>query len=75
MANFDDEKFHLTVADNGNGFNFSTVHGEGSGLHNMQSRSKLIDAEWKLESAAGKGTQIHLMISTNQKHDNYSPGR
>jgi len=75
VANFEDEKFHLTVADDGKGFNFSNVQGEGSGLRNMQSRSKLIDAEWKLESATGKGTQIHIMIPTNQKHDNNSAGR
>ena len=67
VANFEDEKFHLTVADNGKGFNFSTVDAEGSGLRNMQSRSKLIGAEWKLESASGKGTLIHITIHTKQQ--------
>ncbi len=67
VANFEDEKFHLTVADNGKGFNFSTVDAEGSGLRNMLSRSKLIGAEWKLESASGKGTLIHITIHTKQQ--------
>ena len=58
VANFENGNFYLTVADDGTGFDFSTIHGGGSGLHNMQSRSKLIGAEWKLESATGKGTKI-----------------
>jgi len=67
-ANWENEKFHLTVADNGKGFDFSkNAHGEGSGLHNMKSRSKLIGAVWQLESALGKGTQIHIIIPLNQK--------
>jgi signal transduction histidine kinase len=66
-ANFENDIFHLSVGDNGKGFEFSTVHAEGSGLRNMQSRSKLIGAEWELESASGKGTLIHITIHTKQQ--------
>jgi len=74
-ANFDHDVFHLTVADNGKGFNHSVDHAGGSGLRNMQSRSRLIGAEWNLESDPEKGTQIHITIPLNNHHDNNSPGR
>ena len=75
-ANFRQENFRLTIADNGKGFDYSLIdHAEGSGLRNMQSRSKLIGADWQLDSQPGKGTQIHITIPSNHEHDNDSAGR
>ena len=74
-ANVENDLFQLTVADDGKGFDNTVKHAEGSGLRNMQSRSKLIGAEWNLKSALGKGTQIHITIPTNHQHDDDSPGR
>jgi signal transduction histidine kinase len=74
-ANFENDLFHLVVADDGKGFNNALDHVDGSGLRNMESRSKLIGAEWNLESTPGKGTQIHITIPTKLQHDHNSPGR
>lgn len=76
-ANFADSLFQLSICDDGSGFNYSGNE-HGSGLRNMQSRSKLIGAEWKLESQPGNGTKINLTIpiaiGTKLQHDNYSTG-
>jgi two-component system NarL family sensor kinase len=74
-ANFENNSLQLTICDDGNGFDSLNIKTEGSGLRNMQSRSKLIGADWKLESTPGKGTKILITIPTNQRHDNYSTGR
>lgn len=61
-ANFKDDVLQLSICDDGIGFNYPNNNEQGSGLRNMQSRSKLIDAEWTLESAPGNGTKIYLTI-------------
>jgi two-component system, NarL family, sensor kinase len=66
-ANFENDLLLLTVSDNGIGFNYSANHGEGSGLRNMQSRSKLIGADWRLRSAPDKGTEIKITIPTKKE--------
>jgi two-component system, NarL family, sensor kinase len=74
QANFEDSFLQLSICDDGMGFNY-TGNQQGSGLRNMQSRSRLIGAEWNLESSPGKGTKIHLTIPTIHQHDNDSTGR
>jgi signal transduction histidine kinase len=72
-ANFAESILHLSVCDDGTGFVY-TANEHGSGLRNMQSRSKLINAGWSLESSPGNGTKIHLTIpiaiGTKLQHDN-----
>ena len=63
---FENDLLHFNISDDGKGFDTDNIDGYGSGLRNMQSRSKLIGAEWNLQSSPGKGTQIHLSISANQ---------
>lgn len=73
-ANFEDSILQLSIFDDGTGFNYTGNYHDGSGLRNMQSRSKLIDAQWGLQSSPGHGTKIHLTIPTKLKHDNNSFG-
>jgi len=62
QANFVDSILHLSICDDGAGFDYSAISGLGSGLRNMQSRSKLIGADWNIESSPGNGTKIILTI-------------
>lgn len=61
-ATFGHEQLKLLIEDNGNGFenNGSTSH--GSGLRNMQSRSKLIGAGLQVESVKGEGTRVLITL-------------
>lgn len=58
---YDNKKFVLKIADDGRGFDLNTpvanVPGErGLGLRNMYSRSKMVKADFFIESDIGKGT-------------------
>lgn len=58
---FDGAKLRMTIADNGRGFSGvpdSSGPNGHFGLRGMQERAELIDAELKLQTAAGKGTII-----------------
>lgn len=61
-ARFEHGHLKLSIADNGLGFENSSGKNQGSGLRNMQSRSQLIGAQWKLESAAGQGTTVQITL-------------
>lgn len=61
-ANFEDNVLQLSICDDGAGFDYSDSSGHGSGLRNMQSRSKLIGADWNIESSPGNGTKIILTM-------------
>lgn len=74
-ASFDHQVLQLLIADNGTGFDESETSVLGSGLKNMQSRSKLIGASWKLQTTKGEGTTISITIPTNHSHDNTGSGR
>jgi two-component system, NarL family, sensor kinase len=52
----------LLITDDGCGFVQNTSLVYGSGLRNMQNRSKLIGADWQIESAAGQGTTIRIIV-------------
>ena len=78
QANFEANLLQLDICDDGAGFDYAAISGHGSGLRNMQSRSKLIGAEWNIESSPGNGTKIILTIpiaiGTKLQHDNNSIG-
>lgn len=74
QACFENDNLRLTLADNGTGFDHSSANTEGSGLRNMQSRSRLIGADWNVQSTPGKGTAIHICIPVNAAYDNNSFG-
>jgi signal transduction histidine kinase len=49
----------LSVKDNGKGFDMKTCN-QGNGISNMKQRSKVIGADFDLNSIPGKGTSISL---------------
>lgn len=53
------KKLHIEVSDNGKGFDLQTTN-KGSGLINMKKRAEMIEANFDLSSAEGKGTQLML---------------
>lgn len=53
---------HLTIEDNGKGFNLNKSQSNGVGLAHLQKRTKRLDAELHIESSEGKGTLIVLQI-------------
>ena len=50
------------ITDNGEGFNIGNYKKHGNGLKNLISRSNEINADVKLNSEPGKGTQIDLKL-------------
>lgn len=62
-AFYSNQYLYLKISDDGHGFNISEETA-GSGLRNMQSRAKLIGAEWKI-SSNGHGTLINISIPIN----------
>lgn len=62
--------FTLVIRDNGVGFNpEEKMKSGGSGLLNLQSRARLVQALFSIESSPGAGTRIHLAlpVDTNAK--------
>jgi len=53
----------MTICDNGIGFD-TTLSAEGIGVQNMKRRAEMINAEFRLESAENKGTQLTLKLDT-----------
>jgi len=61
---YDQESLSLRVQDDGQGFDLDDArHRVGHwGLRNMQERAHRIGAEWKITSAAGRGTGIEAIV-------------
>jgi signal transduction histidine kinase len=59
-----DQYLHLTVTDNGVGFKTQRLTKEphGQGVHNIHERIKLLNGNFKLTSAPGKGTKLKVGI-------------
>lgn len=57
---FESDKLILKATDDGSGFDLKTIE-QGSGLINMQNRSNLINATYKLNSEVGKGTSLKVV--------------
>lgn len=58
---FTDPRLRITIADDGRGFDSAAV-AAGNGLGNMRRRMTLIGGTLSLESAPGKGTQVHFEV-------------
>jgi PAS domain S-box-containing protein len=61
-------KLHIT--DNGIGFNSKNIDkknmvSSGNGISNIQERTSLINGDFKMETAPGQGTRIHIEIPLN----------
>lgn len=61
----------LSIKDDGNGFDKlekDTNQPSGMGLKNMESRAKMIGAEFSINSLPGNGTQVILKIPLNNSN-------
>ncbi len=53
----------ISVTDNGKGFNIEEKMNSGLGLKNLESRSQIIGAKFKLKSVPGKGTTAIIYLN------------
>lgn len=60
---FSNNYLAISVADNGVGFEVNNLEQRGLGLKNLQSRSELINASFKMKSAPQKGTSAVLLLN------------
>jgi signal transduction histidine kinase len=60
----DARAFHMTISDDGRGFDPNQIVSDegGLGLRNMQQRARLHGGEVTIESAPESGTRVHLVI-------------
>jgi len=54
----------ISVTDNGKGFNFEEKMNTGLGLKNLESRTQIIGARFKMKSIQGKGTTAIIYLDT-----------
>ena len=59
-----DHQLHLTIQDNGTGFDPLAANGEGFGIKGIQERAKLFDMEAKFQSTPDQGTTISVSFPT-----------
>jgi signal transduction histidine kinase len=66
LLDYSDNKTHITIRDNGVGFNSLSVY-DGSGTGNMKKRARMIDAVLSIESLQGRGTTIRITVPVKNK--------
>jgi len=54
----------ISIADNGKGFNLEEKKNTGLGLKNLDSRTQIIGAKFKMKSTPGKGTTAIIYLDT-----------
>jgi len=57
-----DNKLHLSIRDNGGGFDTSDSGSSGIGMVNMQQRASSLQGRLLVESAPGRGTSVSVVI-------------
>ena len=60
ILSFFDDYLLTRIHDNGKGFNPSAIFNNPGGVNNMKKRARLINADFKIESSAEKGTAITI---------------
>lgn len=60
IINFSNKELHLTIEDNGVGFDSNKKENEGIGLKNMEERAKTLNSKLNVTSELGKGTKIKV---------------
>lgn len=65
----DGRLLELEVRDFGQGFNLKQirVQGTGLGLYGMRERAKLVGGSFEIDSAAGSGTRVRVMVPIKEK--------
>lgn len=58
------DNLEIIVTDNGKGYDVAKAK-KGSGLLNMESRARMINADFSLESTINRGTSLYLCCPTN----------
>jgi two-component system, NarL family, sensor kinase len=70
ILNFQPQHFSLEILDNGDGFNSDEVGQNGQyglGIKNMQNRSKIIGANFTINSQPGKGTTVRIDLPISRQ--------
>jgi len=67
-VNVENNKFILTIDDNGKGFNLNDTY-SGNGINNIKSRADELSASLKIESEIGKGFSLVLKLQMTQMRD------
>jgi signal transduction histidine kinase len=55
----------ISVSDNGKGFELNEKMATGLGLKNLESRTQIMNAKFKMKSTPGKGTTAIIFLDTN----------
>ncbi|WP_334319198.1 histidine kinase [Termitidicoccus mucosus] len=55
-------RFHMSIADNGRGFDTTVRNNDGNGLVNMRARIAEIGGQIEIRSAPGNGTQVTVNV-------------
>lgn len=64
----DEKGLHLTVEDDGKGFEDTNKQQKGMGLDNVQARVAYLDGSFDIQSQTGEGTTIYVQLPL-KKHD------
>jgi signal transduction histidine kinase len=62
ITNVGNKELHLTIEDNGVGFDSTKIENEGIGLKNMEERAKTLNSKLNVTSELGKGTKIEIVF-------------
>jgi signal transduction histidine kinase len=65
----DESNIHLTVQDNGQGFDMSSKR-QGFGLVGISERVELLQGEFEVNSAPGKGTTLSVTVPSRRTASN-----
>jgi len=63
-ARFSNNRLNVLLIDNGIGFNLEEKLNSGLGLRNLESRSQILGAKFKMKSVPGKGTTAIISLET-----------
>lgn len=63
---FSQKSVYLVIRDNGKGFLLEEKMQAGLGLRNLESRSEMAHAKFKMKSSPGKGTQAIIVLQANE---------
>jgi len=61
-----DKNLMISVTDNGKGFDIKEKMNSGLGLKNLESRSRIMDAKFKMKSTPGKGTTAIIYLNSKE---------
>ena len=73
MLQEDETGINITVSDGGKGFDVKVIEGKkdgGFGLQSVRERLDLFGGKATITSEPGQGTQVHILMPSNQRDDN-----